>query len=297
MLADGTDPTLTGGNAQLQRSELETAMEQVLPMLELGPEDMGPAVSSYVELRMAELSLETDQRGLGQGGHTEKFISPDVVMVPSAIERSFLLDDPAAYEAAFPYIASTYNELSQNMPADRAYVNAALSATNYGSAVYFESYAGDLSARRAVTGDTIDDDSPYYNSIADYKRVAFCVERASVSHNTLLILGVSSEYMNGALGVQAEGGEFETEQHAFIVFPSPSGQKFIYDPTNPRVYRDETGQITGIQPAFYRLDLNEQGQQQVTLKEYTIVDGEPQESKATELIYTVPNGSSARDLT
>lgn len=281
------------GDAQVpaENVELRNAMNEVVPMFEIDQEQAETAaVSDYVQRRMGELSESDPGEAIGLvSGGTDKFIAPDTPMIMSALmSKPYYLNDPGAYEKAFPYIKRSYEGMVTSLSPERAYLNAVLNGVNFGQIQYFGSIAGDIDHRMAVAADFITDDDAEEVpvSIADFNTSAMCQERAGIAHNGLLIYGVESKFEVGSLGVKKDDGTVESEPHAFLTITGTSGNRSIYDPTNPILIKDETGEVVSVRPAFWKLSPDEKGQQEVQLREYTVTGGKPQESRNRTLIYT-----------
>jgi len=285
------DPSQAAGNVTHGNESMLEIAGRVTPLFELELAEGQAQFADFVDLRIGELSPDK-QRAVGlinQGG-TDEFIAPYTDMVLMALTSlPYHMDDPEAYTTAFPHVRNLYNQLlGDGFAPERAYVNAAVYGTNYGQAKYFESVSGSPQKRLDIADEIIsDDEAPEDLSIADFKSVAMCQERAAVVHNTLQILGVESRFATGVLERELEDGAIASEPHAFILVSGTNGKQYILDPTNPTLVWESEGQLSGIRPAFYEYQPDEAGRQTVELREFTMVDGRQQESRRQRLTYTV----------
>lgn len=286
------DPSLQAGAVMPGHEDLlQNAMAEVVPLFALVEADSTAAVSDYVTRREAELS-QTDRRdsiSILQGG-TDTYIAPETAMIMSVMfAKPYYLDDKRAYEAAFPYIRSAYGVLREQLPENRAYLNAVIEGVNTGQAMYFGSIAGDPRQRMMLAADIISDEDEDIAplSVAEFKTSAMCMERAGVAHNGLLVFGVASNFEAGELGVKSDDGSVDTEAHAFLTITGTEGKRYIYDPTNPILVKNEDGGVIAIKPALYPLDTDENGQQEVQLREFTVRDGQTQETRSRTLVYSL----------
>jgi hypothetical protein len=289
--ATNVDPSLIVGNSPQDPLEVQHAiMAEVLPMFELDDVTFNQVVSDFVEKRVADLSTDAETNYVGfSGGGTSKFIGPDTPMLLSNLmSRDYFLDDNAAYTASFGYIRSYYKKLLAKHPdnPDKAYINAVLQGANMGQASYFETWYGvDANARLDLAADIVSEDVDRA-SIADFKRVAMCQERAGVAHDTLQILGLQSRFEAGTIEVKNEDGSTKSEEHAFVSVRNIDGTKVIFDPTNPKVIKNEDGLIVNATAAIYKMeDANAQtfiGE----LTESTKTDQGTVESRRREVTYT-----------
>jgi len=282
------DPSLVVGNRQGTAEMLHAAMTEVIPILDMeDAESRRYTASAYIDRRVQELAQTDNGKPVGFAhGGTETFIGPQTAMIGAALmDKPYYLDDPKAYEAAVPTIKAGYDYYQDKLTPEKAYINAVIAGANYGQAVYFESYVGDLARRGAVSGDFIDEDAKEANSIADYKRVAVCQERAGVAHDTLLIFGVTSRLEGGYLESTDKDGSKQSEAHAFLVVTTHEGEQFIFDPTNPIVHKDKDGAIKNISPAIYSLNDPNADRQVVKLKQFDTAEDGTQAKSTRELTY------------
>lgn len=264
-----------------------TIMERVLPILELEGEEFDNAVTAFVTARIDELPKHSSTPSISMvHGGTSEFIGPETAMVASGImTRPYYLDDPKAYEASFSYVKKYYEQFKSKLPADRAYLNAVIAGTNYGQAQYFETYAGDPAARLRAMADIIDDDVPESSSIADFKKIAVCQERAGVVHNTLLILGIDSKFETGYMSVENEDGTVDREAHAFLTATNSAGERVLFDPTNPILIKDESGNVVSIAPTHFKMNDTTGMEVDGDIKERTIVDGKQEVTRSRRVTY------------
>ncbi len=228
------------------RTELQKVMGEVLPLFDLDDETFAAAVTDFVDHRVGLLSKNAEDKELGLIG-TDKFIGPRTPMyLAYGIfgGREYYLDDQEAYTASFASVRAFYKKLAEKMPPEKAYVNAVIKGSNLGQIQYFEGHRGNNDKRQAVTGDIVSEDVPDA-SIRDFKGFAACLERAGVTHNTLLIFGVDSVMESGNLKTSHEDGQQTEEVHAFIAVTYPSGKRVVFDPTNPSFTENfQTNQLT-----------------------------------------------------
>src|SRR5580704_5828618 len=155
------DPSLQAGAVLPGREELlHSAMAEVVPMFATGEVEAAEAVHDYVNRRVSELSPTDDGTAVSvlRGGKSA-FIAPETEMIMSALfSKPYFLDDNGAYEVAFPYIQSYYEDLQAKLPPDRAYMNAIINGINYGQMRYFGSITGDPRRRLEVAADFILDE-------------------------------------------------------------------------------------------------------------------------------------------
>lgn len=269
---------------------------EVTPLFELDETTAVEAFHDFVARRIDELSVGEQQTSVGAAkGGTDEFIRPQTEMILSELlSRPYHMDDPSAYETAFPQIRNLYKQYVEKMSPEKSYLNAVIQGANFAQAVYFGSVVGNPHKRSEVSDDIVSDDPlPETFSIADFEHGAMCQERAGVVHNTLHIFGVESSFVAGDLSVNHEDGSTNSEPHAFLVITGSEGQKYILDPTNPVVYKDEEGQIKTFTPALYKLERGSEGRQHVTLAEFTLIDGAPQQSKTQKLTYSLGKSEQA----
>lgn len=269
-------------------------MVEIVPILDQSPDVAAGAFHDYASVKACELAATGPGTSIDKyNGGTDSFIGSDTEITIGTMFKSFFMDDPKAYEAALPYVQSTFKSLEGRMDPERAYLNAVLAGAQIGEVQYFGSYVGDIRKMMGVAGDFIDDDTDERLSVAEFGSGAMCRQRAAVVHNTLKLFGVSSRLELGNLAHITEDGTANTEQHAFLTFENTRGERYILDPTNPIVHRNDDGQITWAKPAFYPLGLVAEGRQQVELKEYVAVDGEQEARIAATLVYTLDTNIEA----
>jgi hypothetical protein len=300
----GTDPSLTAGSTPATPQEaLSPAAYEAISLLEQGADTAAMAV--FLDRRTTELSLPAAETGVGSGSKgTDKFIGPEVnveLHYQPYLDRPHRLDDPQAYLASVPRIAEQFRQLQQrhpDMPREKAYLNAVLRGVNRGQIDYFESIWGNARGQKALMRDFFDADGELAPpaSIAEFKRVARCQERAEVVHNTLLLFGIPSKLEIGTLRIRDAAGQRSEERHAFVITQDSSGNELLFDPTNPKLTKNEAGDIIEAEPSIQKLQLDENNQQTVVLPEYVFADGNRQKTKTTELLFTVERPNSSQEL-
>jgi|GEM_PF-2338790 len=285
------DPSLIAGNTTSDyAAELGAMMERVVPIFELDDAAFAPAAKAYIDARVDELSPLASETTVGAAhGGTSKFIGPNTLMLGASLfSKGYYLDDNEAYEPAVGYTRSIYNSASARMAPARAYVFSALRGVNYGQAIYFDSIIGNPNASSRVSADIIDDDLPESEaSIRDFKYVAMCQERAGVAHNSLLILGIRSRLERGTISVVNEDGSIDSESHAFLTVERDDGSRYIFDPTNPIMTRNEDGLISDIKPALYKIDSPHTTTITGTLKGYAKTADSLQETRSRQVTYEI----------
>lgn len=289
-----SDPSATAGNQYVSPNQkLHEAMERVLPIFELEGGEFELAAQTYVRDRAAELSADAPKNSVGYAhGGTEHFIGPDRAMVASAmLGRAFYMDDNSAYTAAFPFVKSLYPQMASRLPQDKAYLNAVIGGANYGQAVYFESVKGDEVSMMRALEDFVDLDAPSQPeaSIREFKKSAVCQQRAGVAHNTLQIFGVTSRLVNGDLEVAHTDGSNSREHHAFLLVEGTDGRSYIFDPTHPVQIKNHDNGVVHLKPSVYPLQDSSSRELSVTLKEFSVQDGQQTESHSYDLIYHIGN--------
>lgn len=288
------DPSLMTGDIVVDPLENQhEVMAKVLPMFELGDEAFKLAVSEFVNKRVNELSVDAETKYVGYtGGGTEKFIGPHTPMMLSPLlTREYYLDDNAAYVASFEYVRQTYRKFLARHPEnpDKAYINAVLQGANLGQATYFESwYSTNLGARLDVSADIVSEEVPEV-SVADFKRIAACQERAGVAHNTLKIFGLSSRFEAGSVSVQNEEGGVYSEEHAFVSVKNIDGSKVIFDPTNPKYIKNKEGDIVNATASLYKMEDASASAFTGNLTESTRTDDGTNETRNREVTFTFRN--------
>lgn len=283
------DPSrLIGNTGRHPAEELHAAMADVVPINNLPEEVAAEAFAAYVDARASELAKDDMGESVGNAARTEvdTFIGPNTMMLNSAwLDKAYHLDDNAAYAEAYPTFRTAYKNLLDRLGPEKGYINAAVAGVNTGQAVYFQSYRGDMAKRVYAVGDFVDDSATDVLSIARYKGVAICQERAAVAHNTLRIFGIDSKFESGYIRQTHEDGSFDQEKHAYVVVTNSENEKFLFDPTNPIVHRDSDGAIKGIQPAVYKINDPEADHQVVQLKEYVAAEDGSSTMRTQELTY------------
>lgn len=285
------DPSLTTGNVEPDSLELLHAqMAEAIPMFEAEDEIFNEWVSEYVSKRSTELSKASKVGAVDiASGGTNDFIGPETPMRAGLLlgGRPYYLNDTKAYEASFATVRNWYNGLKSKLPPEQAYLNAVVRGANVGQALYFESIFGDAQKRMLALGDIINDDEPESLSISDYKGAAQCLERAGITHNTLKIFGIDSTLEVGKIEKTDEPGTTLAESHAFLTVVSPTGNKYIFDPTNPVVTWSPDHKKAELKPAMYKLDDPNALTYDATLQEFSRTpEGQVEATKHHEIKYT-----------
>lgn len=267
---------------------------RVLGLLELPQDEFAASTESFVSSRMQELSTvpSLGSFSLLSSEPVKDFIQPETAMVASVLlSKPYHLDDPKAYEASFNWVKQLYARkfaVSSEVEPEKALLNAAVEAVQIGQVQYFGSYVGDAQKRAMAVADILDDDASDSESVACFGSSAMCLERASVAHNTLKILGIDSSLVHGTVSDLSEDGTtISSEVHAWVVLRTPTGKRVQFDPTNPILHKNDAGAITWCGPNLKTLDEDTFKGVDVILHEaHTNPDGTQELVKTHQLHYT-----------
>ena len=205
----------------LQTSENNRTQAELTPLLEITNHDEFTEQSQiFLEQRLAQLEATPTVPQIDASlGNFQGFIAPTTVVSPWALGKGYKLDDPSMYANLLPNMKSYYQAYAQVVddPA-KAYRNAALATAQHTQQSYFgnvHSGNGGGGARESLLDDYVDDESPAVRSIAEFKGVAMCAERAAVANNALQVLGVSPVLEMGSWESETHTSP---EQHAYLFF-------------------------------------------------------------------------------
>lgn len=283
-------------NTTHRHDELEHVMAQAIPLFEAEDDQAVTHFAEFIDRRVDELSAGSseDKGAIGSEVLVEEgFIAEDRNMYISMLSKPVVMDDRTAYSTAAPYVKHFFADMPESLSQRAAYVNAVIRAANFGQAAYFKSYVGDFHQREQISGDFISDEpSTGANSdvvsISDFEGAAMCLERAALVHNTLHIFGLRSTLVLGKMGDLAEGKD-GIVRHAFLVVEGSDGTKYLFDPTNPRTLKNTEGVIIQIEPNTAKLELDENGEQELQLAGYELNnDGEAVQTESHTLKYIMP---------
>ena len=221
--------------------------------MELDDEAFESASQEFLHNRLAELTTGEHQEAIraDQNSSLQGFIQPDTQIFPEALGKGYRLDDLEIYSEALPYLRRFYtNILPQLGDPEKAFRNAVLFAAQNTQQSYFGSVhsgANALAAREMLTGDFMDDDAPDVRSIAKFKGVAMCAERAAVANNVLQVFGMQPVLELGKLQIDDK----HPELHAYLFIRDGKGEERVFDPTNPTLTFGTDGSLLQVNPAFY----------------------------------------------
>ncbi|QQS20296.1 hypothetical protein IPL85_02510 [Candidatus Saccharibacteria bacterium] len=222
--------------------ELSEAQLAAVKLFELPDKEFEDALPGFVEQRIAQLSEGVSRDTVtGSTPPFSTFIPPDRPLFPAEDvidQQPFLLDDPNAYQAAIARVRSSYlhrvlrQDKSPNVA--KAFLNAAVWGTFEAQALYFGSYYGSTMERLNKLEQKAD--TLRNVSVSELGDSAMCMERAGIVHNSLMLLGVPTEYFNGKLKkYDNEGKLLKIEGHAYLIVEGTAGAKYLYDPANPKL--------------------------------------------------------------
>lgn len=171
------------------------------------------------------------------------FILPETEIKRQMFVDSFHINDPEIYDILIKQFKQIY-EKRKNSQTRMILMNAIIC----GLGEYFGNYYG--------THHTEEENRNFYMNQTDDidlsalkgKKIAVCIEKASVTHNFLKFFGVSS-YLILSTNCEIGGSE---DAHAYIIFQTTKG-KFIFDPTNSVLIEDSEGHVKHITPAIYKI--------------------------------------------
>ena len=263
----------------------EAIREQVTKLIELDDVHFEDALPSFVNGRLEELKAtdEAQQQSLNIfTRRTTGFIGPNtrVGALGVGITDGFLMNDDSFYPNAVRNMRKSYADLHPQVGAKRAYLTAALYAAQDTQQGYFEGVHVDERAqqeRRELYAQAATVDFEGELTVADFKRKALCMERAAVANNVLQLLGEEPVFEIGE--IDRNRGSFS--DHAFLRIKNTQGKDLIFDPTNPTLTFDETGnKLVATGPALYpvgEVDFTQPGTE-VTgqYKEYEMDNGQRQ---------------------
>lgn len=229
--------------------------QQVENLLTLNDNEFSQSVGGFVSARVAELIEQkppkTELSGLS--GNYKGFLRPDSEVIPYFLGTGFYVNDDDIYNLALRHardFRTLFAPKLENDP-EKLYRNVAIWATQYAQQEYFgnlgPSEEGKIARQSLLArGEDIEEENVLPTSIAEFKNVAMCAERAAVANNILRFFGMNPVFVMGELRV----GDQKSALHAYLVFKNSNGQDTIYDPTNPsKTYKNESGVIT--YPAAY----------------------------------------------
>lgn len=213
------------------------------------------------------------------------FIAPDRPLFAAEgfiDQQPFVLDDPIAYEMSISRIRFEYKKIAHKFDPAKALLNAAVRGSSDAQILYFGSYYGvDQRLDRIEHGK--ESAVPGSTSVTVIGDAAKCMERGAIVHNSMLMVGVGSEYCVGGLKkFDNDGAKVAGEGHVFLKLKGSSGRDIIYDPANPKIteYPDR-GEMMA-RPNTFPLDDGRANSFSVDWVRTVITDGK---------IETIPDGT------
>jgi hypothetical protein len=286
-----------------QREIIRTQFEE---LLDLPDDQFDEAAQAFIDSRLQQLEATSDSTIEEINYHTgnyKGFISDGVQIRPNLRGRSFLLDDPEMYQKLPQLMKHYYQKFSEIIGDDpeKAYTNAAFYAVQKAQSMYFYAegsnpYSAQGKNRRENLLSYSMDDEPEGTklpSIADFKGVAQCSERATVANNMLHVLGVEPVLVAGALETGSENKEF----HHYLIIQTSSGREAIFDPTNPIIRQDSYDALLSVEPALYPVEPTflDQVESRVAVEYIIYIEDEDGSIQTDSSKYIYENSQKASD--
>ena len=238
----------------------EEIKNSLIPLLDLPEGEYLTSIGGFVQKRLTELesSPRTVQMLDGLHGNYQGFLHSDVEVNPAVFGAGFKIDDPAIYRDLFTrlrYFQDVFKATA--VGDDKDYEKAVFHAIQYALQDYFgnvvPSDAGmkrreQMVWRGAVHAVGEEDQAYEPASIAEFKDIALCAERAAVANNMLQLLGFEPVMVSGKLERE---DDTEPELHSFLVIRNCEGREMIYDPSNPIIVLNQEDKAAQMGPALY----------------------------------------------
>jgi hypothetical protein len=274
--------------------------ERLVGLLESDDATYAAGKDDFLQARLRELSETSSQRSInGLVGTHVGFVGPDSEIYPQALGIGYRLDDTEPYRIGLDEMRTYYAPYRKKMTPEKAVLNASLMAAQQAEVKYFGNVASDAKGaaeREDLLADVIDEDTPPYRSIAEFKGRAMCAERAFVCNNILQVLGVQPVVELGSLKTD----DTHEELHAYLLVEASDGSIRIFDPQNPTLSTDKDGNLTHISFTTYLADslVGRTGEQVKELKvmRKAIQTDQQGQKVTTEKPYIYKLGIRARDL-
>lgn len=240
----------------LQTDEYARVQAQLLPLLELEDDEaFQEASKEFLSQRLEELHTTAESRGELHAlhGNFSGFILPDTEILPLASGAGYHLDDKGIYAQALPHLRNFYSHMMAGKDpshSDKAYAQAMLYATQYTQQSYFGNVHNGPEAfgkREDLLMPDLTPEGGGVRSIAEFKGVAMCAERAAVANNILQLFGKKPVLEMG----EAQMGNRPKLPHAYLFLRNSKGSEVVYDPTNPLLVFDESDALVRVDPAIY----------------------------------------------
>lgn len=243
-----------------------------MELFALDDEAFEQRLPEFIQSRVAELESSGPQGIVRDTSPSfDSYIHAETALHPAEDVLGILpfnIDDTTPYSLALRASRMWYKHLSaQGLHPEKALLNAAIKGSFAGQAEYFGSIYGDTMKRL----DRLDEDNNSDDRVVSVAKIgdaAMCMERAAVTHNALLVMGVPNKYCVGKLSCSYDG-RVKTEGHAYLEVIGTKGARLIYDPTHPKI--EKNGEKEFARPGVFPVDTDYQGAD--TIHMTTNVDG------------------------
>ncbi len=239
--------------------ELSEGQTAAIRLFELPDDIFNEELPKFIQARTEALSEGVSRRVISDDTPSfTSFIASGRPLFPAESlldQQPFVLDDPKAYEMTISRTRSEYKNLVRRFDPAKALINAAVRGSFEAQVLYFGSYYGNEWQRLHRLENGKESSVPGSTSVTVIGDAAMCMERAAIVHNSLLMVGVSSEYCVGGLKkCDNEGKKTAGEGHVFLEVVGPDGSRFLYDPANPKVTEYPEQGVRIARPNTQKLD-------------------------------------------
>jgi len=275
-------------------TDLENGRDVIIAFMDGDPDKLAERVR-HLESVAVPISMSIE--GRFQDAFYSSYIHPETdLRIGSVIlnGKPFRIDDetiPNLFAEQFQEQSVNHEINSESLSDMAMYVSLVVNSVQATVNKYFRTDGKPKHTRADLLADIIalddEDDIAPHNSIADFKGVAECFEIAAVAHNCLKIAGVNSQLVFGKLKQHVEGMEDSTESHVFIMFTTPSGKRYLFDPANPGTCVDGNGQFAGYKATLKLTESIDVGDEIVYSLRYGQRDDPDSFDAGIELTYTV----------
>ncbi len=238
------------GRGDSKKYDFLARLQEVEGLINDDSDNYGEKKKEYVNKRLVELEAGTSPRQLSAfSKDCVGFIHPKSEVKRVMYCDGFCLDDGGVYEELIDNIKLFKKQPGYSELSTRAISLPALQWT-------IERYFGN----QLSSNDTNNRNKSFYSdhSSVDSEPVsmkkelkgtgmAMCAEKAALAQNLLTFLGMQTELV---ISSKCNLGGQDNENHAYNLVTTEKGS-FVYDPTNPRIFTNEKGELVGTQAALY----------------------------------------------
>ncbi|MEI8339093.1 MAG: hypothetical protein WCF94_00310 [bacterium] len=229
--------------------EYQSTLDEIDKISNLSQEEQG----KYINERIKKLSDTAEKGEMSTRGKKvcNGFVGPDMLIRRNILVDPIVLDDPSLYQTMFETLKMFRGV--EHMK-DKTLRQLHIGLIQWTISKYFGNeipYKETETENRNFYMERSGADSPEI-SISELKGKGFavCAEKSSVAENLLVFSGLEAKLVVSTECRIPE--EAEESGHYYNIILGPT-QKFIYDPSNPKLVTNSNGKLINYNPAMYRI--------------------------------------------